>query len=167
MEIQKNAACWALALFQKRTNHNTFIHKSCTVPTIMWTKSVTVVADATVYVWFLARYMCDMIQYTCVWQSRTYTVASTAAVTGSVFFLFFFTFLFFFSFFLFFFSFLFFSFLCGDSDYFWHRAVLYSQQSSIQWDRTGFATKNKSNSVILIINIVVRKKISDCNIYIC
>ena len=130
MEIQKNAACWALALFQKRTNHNTFIHKSCTVPTIMWTKSVTVVADATVYVWFLARYMCDTIQYTCVWQSRTYTIASTAAVTGSVCFLFF---VFFFFSFLFFSS-SFFSFLWGDSDYFWHSVqctVLTTEQHSM------------------------------------
>ena len=106
-KFKKNAACWALALFQKRTNHNTFIHKSCTVPTIMWTKSVTVVADATVYVWFLARYMCDMIQYTymCVTKPDIYRCIHCSSDRLS-----FFSFLFFFSFFLFFFFFSFFQF---------------------------------------------------------
>ena len=118
-----------------------------------------------IYVWYDTIYMCvtkpDI--YHCIH-------CSSDRISLFSFFCFLFFFLFFFFLLLFFFSFfsfLFFSFLCGDSDYFWHSAVLYSQQSSIQWERTGFATKNKSNSVILIINIVVRKKISDCNIYIC
>ena len=48
------------------------------------TYTVTVGADATLCVWFLLCYQKPDI-YRCIVSSRTYTVASSSAVTGSVF----------------------------------------------------------------------------------